>query len=435
MQRLRLTILIVTAFTAGLMILVLMRLVYAGPVGSQTTYLPAVQKPGEVEFRGLWVTRFDWTPGSAPADPAKIDEIVQNAASAGFNAIFFQVRGAADAYYQPGPEPWAWRVSGGALGQPPDPFWDPLAYFVQKAHENGIQLHAYINVYPVWDNCQSPPPATTPPTLYSLLQQAHGETDGKLNGLQWKTDGSLHCEVYWRASPASTFHNDHLIAVVDHLAANYDLDGLHLDHIRYGGAETSCDPVSAAASGVPCFAGPPAGYNSYEDWQRAQVNETVHQIYTHLVTNYPDLWLSAAVWPIYLEQPEWGWGGFATEGYNDYYQDSKAWVLGGYIDSISPMIYPGNIPCPYEGFWTFERWQTLVGDFQNDRGDRLILPGIGSGYCTFDEIENRIQAARDMGTLGHAIFSYGAMFTNQYFDDLAAGPYAQPASVPPITWR
>jgi hypothetical protein len=99
------------------------------------------------------------------------------------------------------------------------------------------------------------------------------------------------------------------------------------------------------------------------------------------------------------------------------------------------MIYPGNIPCPYEGFWTFERWQTLVGDFQNDRGDRLILPGIGSGYCTFDEIENRIQAARDMGTLGHAIFSYGAMFTNQYFDDLAAGPYAQPASVPPITWR
>jgi hypothetical protein len=100
------------------------------------------------------------------------------------------------------------------------------------------------------------------------------------------------------------------------------------------------------------------------------------------------------------------------------------------------MIYPGgSYNCPDDSFWSLDRWQTLVGDFQADRGDRLIIPGIGSGYCTFDEIENRIMAARQLGTSGHAIFSYGALLTNQYFDDLAAGPYAIPASVPEITWR
>ncbi|MCZ7667121.1 MAG: hypothetical protein M5U34_07815 [Chloroflexi bacterium] len=64
-----------------------------------SVFLPMVMKaepPPEpmVEFRGLWVTRFDWTTWDG-AHPAKIDEIVQNTADAGFNVLFFQVRGEA----------------------------------------------------------------------------------------------------------------------------------------------------------------------------------------------------------------------------------------------------------------------------------------------------------------------------------------------------
>ncbi|MFZ0545041.1 MAG: family 10 glycosylhydrolase [Candidatus Promineifilaceae bacterium] len=418
----------------ALMVLVL-GLAYAKPFASNTSYIPVVNRGEEKEFRGVWVTRFDWTTGTQSASPAKIDEIVQNVADAGFNVVFFQVRGTADAYYEPGPEPWAARVSGGILGQAPVPFWDPLAYFIQKAHAKGIQLHAYINVYPVWDSCQTPPPQTSPEHFYYLLEQEHGTTNGKLNGLQWTTGGSVYCGSYLRATPASTFTDDHLLEVVDYLASHYDIDGIHLDHIRYGGSNTSCDPVSAAASGVPCFSTPPSGYGSYQDWQRAQVNGTVYKIYNHLVDNYPDLWLSAAVWPIYFERPEWGWGGFALEGYNDLYQDSKAWVQGGYIDINDPMIYPGSTNCPDDSFWTLDKWKTLVADFMADSGDRLIIPGIGSDYCTFDEIADRINAGRQLGTAGQAIFSYGALLTHQYFDDLAAGPYAVPAEVPEMTWR
>ncbi len=63
------------------------------------------------EVRGIWVTRFDWT-NYASADPAQLDAVVDNAAEAGFNVIFFQVRGVADAYYTPGLEPWARRLTG-----------------------------------------------------------------------------------------------------------------------------------------------------------------------------------------------------------------------------------------------------------------------------------------------------------------------------------
>jgi hypothetical protein len=110
-------------------------------------------------------------------------------------------------------------------------------------------------------------------------------------------------------------------------------------------------------------------------------------------------------------------------------------LAGAYIDSIAPMIYPGTYNCPDNSFWTLSRWQTLVADFQAESSGRYIIPGIGTGYCTFAEIENRIAAARAIGTAGHALFSYRELLEFAYFDDLANGPYAQPALVPDIPWR
>ena len=82
-----------------LCLLILLTLTNSAPTAAEqqatyNAYLPTISKPAEplVEFRGLWVSRFDWTSFSG-ADPAKIDEIVDNASTAGFNAIFFQVRG------------------------------------------------------------------------------------------------------------------------------------------------------------------------------------------------------------------------------------------------------------------------------------------------------------------------------------------------------
>ena len=70
-----------------------------------------------------------------------------------------------------------------------------------------------------------------------------------------------------------------------------DIDGIHLDHIRYDGSNVSYDPVSKY-------------YYSFEqnqytrsDWQRRQVNGTVEKFYNQIVPLKQGLWLSAAVWP------------------------------------------------------------------------------------------------------------------------------------------
>jgi len=410
-------------------------------------YFPLIFKPEpppviKQEVRGLWVTRFDWTNYGQPAQKSRIDEIVADASRAGFNMILFQVRGVADAYYQPGPEPWAQRVSGSTLGTPPNPYWDPLAYFVDRAHQAGIQLHAYINVYPVWDKCAAAPPHTSPEHYYWKLITEHGLTGSKLNGLQWDSNYNVSCSGYLRATPASLFGDQQYLAVARYLADNYAIDGLHLDHIRYAGSNTSCDPISAARSGRTCFTAPPNNYDSYASWQRAQVNGTVSQFYEMISKEHPNLMLSAAVWPTYINY--WGFktydGYYYSEGYYNYYQASQEWIQNGYIDALMPMIYSSTDgdPDPNKQNFRLERWQTLAQDYQQHSGGRFIIAGIGSNhYSSFAGIEERIAAARQMGTAGHAIFSYGGLKnqSQDYFALLAAGPYSEPAVVPQITWR
>jgi len=384
-------------------------------------------KPGnKKEFRGLWVTRFDW---DESPNSNKIDEIVNNAALAGFNVILFQVRGEADAFYTPGLEPWS-RFLSGTWGQ--NPGWDPLATMIHKAHAKGIQVHAYINTYPVLLSCGDGP-STNPQHFYDLIKNQHGMKDGKLRGLTWTSGGSVACGDYQRASPASISNDDHMLAVAADILSRYDVDGLHLDHIRYS-RDTSCDPVSLCryygqAENCNQTYSCPLASSSYKDWQREQVNGTVNKFYQSVANRNDNLWLSAAVWHTYVDY--WNW--HYSQGYHDFYQDSKAWLRDGYIDGIMPMMYssrtnPNSFP--------LDRWKKLTADFQNSSAGRYVIPGIGGwAFLSFSEIEARINYARQIGAIGHAIFSYGDMNYFKYFDDLAAGPYSEPASVPNIPWH
>ena len=47
----------------------------------------------------------------------------------------------------------------------------------------------------------------------------------------------------------------------------------------------------------------------------------------------------------------------------------------------------------------------------------------------------RIDLARQLGTAGQALFSYTGLAAGDYFDDLAAGPYREPAVPPPQPGR
>ena len=129
------------------------------------------------------------------------------------------------------------------------------------------------------------------------------------------------------------------------------------------------------------------------------------------------MWLSAAVWPNY------------DSGYNSYFQDSKGWLAAGIVDANLPMLYSFDVVNDLVA------WTARMQGFVVDSYGRYVIPGIHADYASFDDIVARIDAARAAGAPGVSIFSYGALNARGYFDDLGAGPFAVPASVPKPDWK
>jgi uncharacterized lipoprotein YddW (UPF0748 family) len=386
-------------------------------------YLPLIMKhyTSPPEARALWVTRWDYS------DSEDVQEIVERAAYANFNILFFQVRGVADAYYHSNYEPWAARLTGypGTLGQ--DPGWDPLATAVELAHAAGLELHAWVNIYPVWvtsSKGDAPLQDVTPQHLFWKLSHAYGWTDWR----QWDEEGPMlltDTRPYLWASPAVTLTVEHIVSVCQDIVTNYEVDGLHLDNIRYDGHEFSHDPVSEARFAEAQILDPGL---TWKDWQRAQVTDLVGQIYEQVILTRQDVMLTAAVLPIYRDY--WGWIiGNDNDGYGGYYQDSQGWMGEEVIDAIAPMLYTITVK-DYP-----DRFDVLVRDFVSNSNGRYVWPGITADYASFDEIWSRIEMARQAGAAGQAIFSYSYINQRDYWDEFRDGPYAIPADVPPASWK
>jgi uncharacterized lipoprotein YddW (UPF0748 family) len=386
--------------------------------------------PANVEARALWITRFDWTcsPPCQPPDANTIRAMVANAGAAGFNMILFQIRGNGDAYYTPGLEPWSARLSG-TLGQ--DPGWDPLAVMISEAHARGIQVHAYFNVYPTWLGTTAPPTNTNPLHPFWRWTNAGGST---FYWRHWDTNHqpmNLNSSYLW-ASPGNDWlvEND-LVATAADLLSRYQVDGLHLDLVRYASSNYSCDPRSEARWGAACFTN-----GDYASWQRAKISDLVRRMYNEaVIPRNRHVALSAAVWWYPRYRPEFG--SLCAEGYTSFYQDSQGWLADGIIDSEMPMMY--GCPAFADSDPGTTNWNTVMRHWLDNRAGRWVFPGISSDM-SFATIAARIAAERSFaaqtGTVpGHSLFSYGALNQRGYWDDLAAGPYAAPAVAPVPGWH
>jgi uncharacterized lipoprotein YddW (UPF0748 family) len=63
-----------------------------------------------------------------------------------FNAVIFQVRPQTDALYKSNIEPWSYYLTG-EVGKAPDPYYDPLEFWIEAAHDRGLELHVWLNPY------------------------------------------------------------------------------------------------------------------------------------------------------------------------------------------------------------------------------------------------------------------------------------------------
>lgn len=347
------------------------------------------------EMRGIWVTRFSWSQQS------ELEPIFDEIAAAGFNTVFFQVRGNFDAYYDSNYEPWSSRLSG-TLGQ--DPGWDPLAVAIELAHARGLALHAYINTFPMWSGESPPASVGLPHPLQTHPEWLVADQNGTPIALN---------SSYVFASPGNVDVRAWVATVAADITAHYAVDGIHLDYIRYPGTQYSYDAASAAAYAA-------SGSGDHAAWQREQVTDTARRVYDAV-----DVPVTAAVWGIY--ENSFGWSG-VSQGNIDYFQDSGAFLEEGVLDADIPMIYWGVTDTPGDRL----DFRTLAADHLSRAHGRHVYPGI-TAEDGLDVAVKCAQAARELGAPGYVLFDWSQ--GSGWLDDFGAAMHTEPAVPPSMSWR
>ena len=362
------------------------------------TVAPLAYGDSLTETRALWVSRFEY------ASPEDLARIMARASESGFNLVYLQVRGRADAFYRSSYEPWAANLTG-VLGQ--DPGWDPLDTAIREASLRGLDVHAWINAFTGWAGT-TPPPNSEP--LHAFLEHPDwvmvaedGTEMPYLSGSRWMTPG--HPGVRSR-----------LAAVAADIARYYEVGGVHLDFVRYPGPEYSYDIPSLSAFDSQKALEPGLGF---DEMRRRFVTRAVEEVRDSLKGVDGSLELSAAVWGIY--QNKQGWSGVST-GYESVLQDARAWDRLGIVDALVPMVY-----WPLAEVYGDRLDFAYLADEHATSVAGPLFVGMYVPGLDGEGLANQVERARMAGAEGVSVFSYSSLEDGSLWGPLKTWAFHWPA--------
>ncbi|MCE5322793.1 family 10 glycosylhydrolase [bacterium] len=325
------------------------------------------------EFRGGWVTA--WNKGLFT--PSEADATIAAAKKAGLNTLFVQVRKVGDAYYDSSIEPRGENIAPG---------FDPLAYMVEKGHANGIRIHAWVNVCRVWRE-------KTLPTDPSHIVNRHPDWLNK------EYDGNMHADDGMFMDPGVPDAREYTADLIADIAKRYDLDGIHLDYIRYSGTAWGYSDIALARykaeNGTQCR--PKPDDPKWLRWRMDQVTELVSVIRSRVHAVKPNLTITAATI---------AWGDCMPT-----FTDNAAckrtcqnwcnWLNGGLIDAAVPMNYRRENKADMAA--QFRLWLKGFAKWGNGRPTYV---GVDLHNNSTSNILRQIAAVRKAGLQGYVLFSF-----------------------------
>lgn len=380
------------------------------PIGAQFPRRETGQAKPNTELRAFWVDAFN--PGLKT--PQQISQLVADVQRANGNVIIAQVRRRGDAFYNSSIEP---RNNDPDLARN----FDPLQDLITKAHAVGIEVHAWLVTFPVMKSGGNLSPSHV---WLKHGPQAPGRENWAMLTYQGGSEGYL--------DPGHPDAVDYTISVYLDVLKRYDVDGLQLDYVRYGGADWGYNPTSVARFNRQMGrTGTPNPQDSaWKQWRRDQVTNLVRKLYIESLAIKPQVKISAATiaWGKAPESPQ-GW--YNTEAYQTVLQDWRGWLEEGIVDIVMPMTYHREYS-PQQKLW-YDRWMEFTKDHQYGRYS-LLGPGIYLNY-----IEDSLGQIRRAGqpsvkgnyAKGVALYSYAS--TNVY-----SNPDLRPqrgAGVPRQPWK
>ena len=335
------------------------------------------------EFRGVWLADPEGIPGYGWPQTARV------VSRGGFNAILVRFLGAAEANYPSAVLP----VDGPSMmGK------DRLQTAIRACRAQGLELH-------VWKVCFK---LRTADSLFVDDMRNQGR-------LQAGADGR---EIAWLCPSHPANRKLELSAAVE-VVETYDIDGLHLDYIRFPHenacfdegcrirfAEQTGHRVDDWPHGV--IDGPFA--QIYSAWRMEQITSLVRDISTRVRTSRPGTKISAAVFP------DWRRIRYTLS------QDWVSWIEEGHLDFVLPMNYRPD----QSAFDDLVQRQVNWVD-----GRTPLYIGIGAWQlCSPKDLLNQIASTRRTGADGFALFQLDLEMAERTLPLLDQGPTST-STVPP----
>ena len=349
-------------------------------------------------FGNVFKHNYLWVVRDAMTTQRKIDHLIEFANKNNFDHLLVQIRGRGDALYSSEFVPRNSEIS--------DSLFDPLDYVLKVGHENDIQIHAWMNMYILWSS-------ENPPNNKNHLYYTHPEwiDDGELykdlNDFTLTNFEKLNLKNGLYLSPYHEEVTPYLLNVLSEVLEKYDIDGLHLDYIRYNNVENKninsdikSDRKGTVVTSQVYLSTEKAiehnedeiNYRNFkeEDYKRNTITNLVMEIRKLISALCPDCKLSAAVKPnIYLARDQ-------------FFQEWDVWLVEGYLDFVMPMNYipslrkfTSNIDLIYENF--------------PEKYREKIIMGISTYNQSPSEVVQKIDISRLREFPGISIFSYNVI--------------------------
>ena len=338
------------------------------------------------EVRAVWIATIggiDWPQThTAAAQQRELTTTLDKLQRAGVNTVLLQTRVRASTIYPSDIEPFDQCITGRFGGKPG---YDPLRFAIEECHKRGMECHAWIVTIPIGKTTE------TRFKEFKRRQPALTKTIGQ--------EGFM--------DPENPKTGDYLANMCAEVTRRYDIDGIHLDYIRYP-----------------------------ETWKLRITRQQARQNITNIVRKINKAVKSLKPW-VKLSCSPIGKAGdlsrYKSGGWNAYNavcQDAQGWLREGLMDQLYPMMYFRD-----NNFYPFAL------DWQERSYGRTIVAGLGiyflsprEGKWVLDDVTREMYFVRQNG-IGHCYFR------SKFLTDDTRGIYnfakrfdEVPALIPPMTW-
>lgn len=361
------------------------------------------------EIRAVWLTTvygLDWPQTKAnnrteiKKQQDELCKMLDTLKDANFNTVLFQVRMRGDVVYPSRIEPFG-AIFTGKTGR--DPGYNPLAFAIEECHKRGMELHAWLVAIP----------------LGSAKQVKN------LGAASVTRKQPAICKQYkneWFLDPGHPGTKEYLYSIVREIITGYDVDGIHLDYIRYPDRPAGFpDSDSFRKYGKGKF---------LSDWRRENISAIVRRVYHGVKEIKP--WVKVSSSPLGKFRDTSRYSSSGWNAYNTVYQDAQGWLREGIQDLLFPMMY-----------FTGNQFYPFALDWKEKNFGRPIVPGLGIYFLhpseknwALDVIERQIYFTRNHGLAGQA--HYRARFvtdnTKGLLNELICNYYPYPALQPAMSW-